>query len=221
MIVVGGATAATIISMSLKQFLSIGGVFKVVFFEQKYDIEGLIKQIVSLAEKARKDGVLALDKELPSIQDDFLRTGLEMVVDGIETELIMQILEIKMEAASQRHEKGRSIFDTMGTYFPAFGMIGTLIGLVQMLRKLDDPSGIGPGMAVALITTFYGAVLANLVFLPIADKLKRKNEEELHYQNIIVTGILAIQAGDNPRVVEMKLRSYLKGKGGSKDGEEK
>jgi len=130
-------------------------------------------------------------------------------VDGTDPELLRNILETKLIFLEERHGKGQSIFTAMGTYAPAFGMIGTLVGLIQMLTQLDDPTALGPGMATALITTFYGVILANLVFLPMANKLKERSEEEILVKEIMIEGVLSIQAGENPRIVEEKLRAFL------------
>jgi len=143
------------------------------------------------------------------IDDDFVVKGIQMAIDGTDPELIEQILTSELDSISDRHNRGKSIFDTMGKYAPAFGMIGTLIGLVIMLQNMDDPSKIGPGMAVALLTTLYGALVANLVCLPLADKLARRSGDELLLKEIVIRGVMSIQSGDNPRVVEQKLKTFL------------
>ncbi|CAD7774432.1 Chemotaxis protein PomA [Candidatus Methanoperedenaceae archaeon GB37] len=145
-----------------------------------------------MADKARREGILSLEGFIKDSHDEFLKYGLRLCVDGVEPQSIKQILEKDIKSSSERHELGVNIFLSMGSYAPAFGMIGTLIGLVQMLAKLDDPSNIGPAMAVALITTFYGALLANAVFLPIAGKLKTKSEEEIFVKKIMLEGIMGI-----------------------------
>jgi chemotaxis protein MotA len=144
-----------------------------------------------------------------SIDDPFIVTGIQMAVDGTDPELIEQILTSELEAVEERHAGGKAIWDTVGRYAPAFGMIGTLVGLVIMLQNMDDPAALGPGMAVALLTTLYGAIAANLVALPIADKLGRRSDEELLLKNIIIKGVMSIQSGDNPRIVEQKLKTFL------------
>lgn len=143
------------------------------------------------------------------MNEPFLSKGVELAVDGMEPDAIREILEKELMFTEDRHKKGAEIFTVMGTFAPAMGMIGTLIGLVQMLVNMDDPKSIGPAMAVALVTTFYGSVMANLMFLPIAGKLKIRREDEAKYKQLIVEGISSIQVGDNPRVVEQKLHTYL------------
>ena len=165
--------------------------------------------LVGYAEKARRDGILSLEDTTRDLDDRFIVAGIQMVVDGNDPELIEQILESELDAMADRHENGKKLCDTIGKYAPAFGMIVTLIGLVVMLQNMYDPSKIGPGMAVALLTTLYGSLISNMVAGPIADKLAIRNAEELVIKGIIVRGIMSIQAGDNPRVVEQKLLSFL------------
>jgi len=143
------------------------------------------------------------------VEDHFIVKGIQMAVDGTDPELIEQILTLELTALEERHAKGQSIFRAMGTYCPAFGMIGTLIGLVAMLQQLDDPKTIGPAMAVALLTTLYGALIANLIMLPMAEKLGNRTDEERLIKEIIIRGVMSIQSGDNPRIVEQKLKSFL------------
>jgi len=171
--------------------------------------EQLIAQLVSLAETARRDGILALENRLQEIDDRFLRLGLQLAVDGARPEMLEEVLRGEMEAMSLRHRDGRSILDQGGKFAPAFGMIGTLIGLIVLLGNMSDPSLIGSGMAVALITTLYGAVLANASFIPLAEKLANLSRQELFVQEIALRGVLAIQSGDTPRLVEQKLQSFL------------
>ena len=169
----------------------------------------LVQLVTSLSRKARSDGLLSLEDELVEIDDEFLVKGLQMVVDGIEPENIRQIMGLEIDAIERRHEIGYNIFKSWGELAPAFGMIGTLIGLILMLSDLNDASAIGVGMATALITTFYGALLANLVLLPIANKLKSQTNDEIYTRDMMIESILSIQAGLNPRIVEEKLTSYL------------
>ena len=157
----------------------------------------------------RKNGILAMDKELSKIKDDFMRTGLEMTVDGTEPETIKAVMETELIYLKSRHKRGQQIFLTMGTYSPAFGMIGTLIGLITMLKNLEDPSTIGMGMAVALITTFYGSFLANLVFLPIAEKLKNRSSHEVSVKELVIEGVISIQLGEHPRNIQRKLLNFI------------
>jgi chemotaxis protein MotA len=209
MIVFGGATGAVLISFQLKEVLGVIGVIRKAFFSEQVDNAALIQQIVQLSQKARKEGLLAIDKEINQIEDAFLRSGMEMVVDGTEAELIRNIMETELSYTMSRHKRGQLILTSYGEYAPAFGMIGTLIGLIAMLQNLSDPSQIGGGMAVALITTFYGAFAANLVFLPLAKKLKNRSEEEIVTKEMIIEGVLSIQFGEHPNTIQRKLMNFL------------
>ncbi len=209
MIVFGGALASTLISFSLKEVLSVISVVQKAFFTAAYDGGKLIDQIVTLSKKARKEGLLAIDKDVNEISDAFLRSGMEMVVDGTEPELIRTVLETELSYTMERHKKGAQIMNALGASAPAFGMIGTLMGLVQMLSNLDDPSKIGGGMAVALITTFYGSVLANLIFLPLAVKLQNNSGTEVIIKELIIEGVLSIQFGEHPNTIHRKLSNFM------------
>lgn len=178
----------------------------------KYPLDNpaeLIKKLVRYAELARKNGILALDGATDPDDDPFMAKGIQLAVDGIDPDQIRETMEAELDYMQERHARGKKLMLTIGTYAPAFGMIGTLIGLVLMLRNLTDINAIGPSMAVALITTFYGAVIANLFFLPAADKLGIRDQQEKLNKDIIVNGVLAIQSGDNPRMVEQKLKVFL------------
>jgi chemotaxis protein MotA len=209
LITVGGTIGATLINYPLKELLGVIKVSSQAFFHKLRPAVELIPILVEAARKARVEGVLSLETMIVEIEDDFLKRGLQLAIDGTEPELINQIMETDMNFVGQRHKVGASILETMGAFAPAFGMIGTLIGLVQMLQSMNDPSQIGPAMAVALITTFYGAILANILCLPLAGKLKLRSEEEMLQKELILAGILAIQSGDNPRVVEQKLSNFV------------
>ena len=209
MVVIGGATAAVLISFPLKAFLGLGGVTKNVFFNKQSNIAELIELIVSLAETARRDGLLALETRLEDVNNTFVVLGIQMAVDGTRVEVIEDIMRTEMDAVATRHSNGRNVLDQMGRFAPAFGMIGTLMGLIIMLGNMSDPSSIGAGMAVALITTLYGAIFSNLFCLPFAEKLGFINKHELLSMEISVRGIMGIQSGDNPRVIEQKLNTYL------------
>ena len=178
-------------------------------FTKPADAVELIEQLVELAEVARRDGILALEGMTEGMDEPFLVNGLRMAVDGSDPDVIESIMETELENLMERHEAGRGMLEAMGKYAPAFGMIGTLIGLVAMLANMDDPSKIGAGMAAALITTLYGALLANVVFLPMADKLAARSTEEVLNKTIIIQGVMAIQSGDNPRNIESKLLTFL------------
>jgi chemotaxis protein MotA len=209
LIVLGGTIAATLINYPLKDVLSVMGVVKNAFLHKSPEPSDTIQSLVKFAELARREGILALENEMQNVEDEFLKQGLQLAVDGTEPELMRTILGTQIAYLQERHELGQSIFKSMGAYSPAFGMIGTLIGLVLMLAQMEDPSQIGPAMAVALITTFYGAVLANLIFLPIAGKLETRSKQEVMLKELVMEGVLSIQSGDNPRIVEQKLVSFI------------
>lgn len=209
MIVAGGTLAATLVSFPLKEVIGVMKVVKNAFRVNNHEEIKIIRQFVDLAQVTRKNGILAMDKELSKVEDEFMRTGLEMTVDGTEPETIQAVMETELAYLKGRHKRGQQIFLTMGTYSPAFGMIGTLIGLITMLKNLEDPSTIGLGMAVALITTFYGSFLANLVFLPIAEKLKNRSSQEVNVKELIIEGVLSIQTGEHPRNINRKLLNYI------------
>lgn len=168
-----------------------------------------IHKIIDLANVARKEGLLQLEEAAGDINDEFLKKGIMLIVDGTDQELVSSILETELDCIEQRHNKKISFWDNLAAMGPAWGMIGTLIGLINMLKLLDDPSSIGPNMAVALITTLYGSLLANWIAIPVATKLRAKNRKEIMMKEVICEGILSIQAGENPRVIEEKLKSFL------------
>jgi chemotaxis protein MotA len=209
MITVGGTIASTLINFPLGKVLGVAKVIKNTFLFKLPSFDQIIRQVVEFAVLSRREGLLALENKLETLEDPFMAKGIRLIIDGFPTETVREILEIDADQTSQRHAMGRSILDSMGAAAPAFGMIGTLIGLVQMLQSLDDPSKIGGGMAVALITTFYGAIMANLMFLPLAGKLAQREKEETLIRQIIIEGIVSIQTGDQPQLVEEKLKSFL------------
>ncbi len=207
LIVFGGTIATTFIRFPLQRVLGTVNVVKNAFLVKPEKPEDLVKRIVELSEMARRESVLALDNV--EIEDLFLRRGIQLAVDGTDPNLIKNILTTELMAIVERHRIGRKIFLGMGESAPAFGMIGTLIGLVSMLMAMDDPKSIGPAMAVALLTTLYGALLANLVCIPIADKLEGRTISESLLKKIAIHGVDAIMAGTHPRVIEEKLLTFL------------
>lgn len=209
---VGGGIASTLISYRLKEIISIMKIVANAFFGKDNELGDTIRKLVELSQKARREGLLALETEQENIEDDFLRRSLQLVVDGVEPEMIKESLTLELENISARHERGQGLFKTMGALFPAWGMIGTLIGLINMLNTMEDPKSIGPSMALAIITTFYGAVLAYFICIPIANKLALKSKEEIRQKELIIEGILSIQAGENPRIMEYKLKTFLSAK---------
>ncbi len=209
MITIGGAVFATLVTTRLKDMIGVAGVLKNAFFEKELPLNEIVDTMVNFAMISRREGVLALEKELKKVDNDFIVKGVQLAVDGTEEELTRAILETELEYISFRHSQGQKLFQKFGEYGPAFGMIGTLIGLIQMLRNMNDPSALGPGMATALITTFYGSFMANVIFLPIADKLKVRGDLEELEKAIVLEGVASIQAGENPRLVKEKLLSFI------------
>lgn len=211
MIVVGGTVAATMIAFPLSDFLKVVGVSLKVFKFKIDKPEDLIAKLVEISNKARKGGLLSIEGDIKTTTDPYLQSALQMTVDGVKTSDIAAIMQKKMTLKEQELKTGYSMLAAMGAYAPAFGMVGTLIGLVQMLANLDDPSTIGPKMAVAMITTFYGALLANLFFIPMADKLKGRSAEEIMNMTLLFEGVVSIREGEHPRLMEDKLNVYLAG----------
>ncbi len=208
-IVIGGAVAATFICFPLHSVLSMMKVVKNAFATKTKDPADVIRDMVRYAEVARRDGILSLENMTKDIDDEFVVKGIQMAVDGIDPELIEQIMTNELDALADRHARGKSILDALTKYCPAFGMIGTLFGLVIMLQQMDNPDNIGPGMAVAILTTLYGAIVANLFTGPLGDKVALRSEEEQMLKTIVIRGVMAIQSGDNPRIVEQKLKTFL------------
>ena len=182
---------------------------KCVFLNKPPNIAELIRTMVELAEVARREGLLALESKISDIKNPFLVLGIQMAVDGTSAETIESILRTEQESVNNRHRDGKNLMDQLGKYAPAMGMVGTLIGLIIMLGNMSDPAAIGPGMAVALITTLYGAIISNAMALPFGEKLGFYNKLELQAMEITIRGVLAIQAGDNPRVIEQQLSCFI------------
>jgi len=208
-IVIGGTIGVILINYPLSDVVGVGKVLKNVFLHKLQSAKVLIADLVGMATEVRKGGILSIESKVKEIKDPFFSKGLQMLVDGIEVGSIKGVLEKEIDYVSERHSLGAEIFATLATFAPAMGMIGTLIGLVQMLQNLDDPSSIGPAMAIALITTFYGAMLANMVFMPMSGKLKKRNKEEMLVMELILEGVLAIASGENPKIMEQKLQVFL------------
>lgn len=212
-VVLGGAVAATFTAMPLGGVMKVFSVIRKAFFATPQDPVKHVLDLVRLAEVARRDGILSLESKLAENDyDAFLVAGLRMAIDGQDPSVIEAALEQEVDSLVERHEGGKQIFDAVGKYAPAFGMIGTLIGLVLMLGNLSDLDSLGPAMAVALITTFYGSCVANMFALPLADKLALRSAEELGTKMLMIRGVMSIQAGDNPRVVQQKLMAFLDAK---------
>jgi chemotaxis protein MotA len=205
----GGTLCATLIHFSLPQFLGIFSVVKKTIITKVPSQSELIQKMVNYAAISRRDGPLALEQEIRNVDNLFFAKGLQMLVDGQESDTINEIMSMEIQYLQDRHSIGKKILEFMGSAAPAFGMIGTLIGLIQMLRKLEDPESIGAGMAVALITTFYGALAANLIFLPLAGKLGLYSKAESTVMEMVVEGICAIARGDNPTAVREKIQVFV------------
>lgn len=208
-ITLGGTIASTITSFPIRDIGNVLKVAKNAFVHTETSLDQVIIDIITLANIARKEGLLSLEEYADNLDDEFLSKGIMLIVDGTEPDLVRNIMETELLYLEERHANGQRLFETAASYSPAFGMIGTLIGLINMLRTIDDPSTIGPNMSVALVTTFYGVVLANVVFLPLARKLKARNNEEILAKELIVEGLLSIQAGENPRIIEEKLKTFI------------
>lgn len=218
-IVLGGTLAAVIASYPFSMLKEVVKHTKILFQGKRYNVQALIETLEEMAQIARKNGLLALEEKANEVDDAFFKQGIMLIVDATEPEEVRNMMENELDIMSQRHEESLGIYEKAAGYAPAFGMIGTLVGLVIMLNNMDPEKGsadIGPAMATALITTFYGCVLAHLIFSPIAKKLRIRNDEELLYKQIMIEGILAIQAGDNPKFLKEKLLTYMSQKERSK-----
>jgi len=209
LITMGGTLAATFASYPLSKIGRLKDVLKVALTERPLDASNVIKTIIGLAETARREGLLALEDAASQLDDEFMRKGILLIVDGTDPDLVRNIMETELAFLEERHSEGQGIFETMGSFAPAFGLLGTVVGLINMLTELDNPDSIGAGMAVALVTTFYGSFLANVIFLPLASKLKLRSSEEILLKEVMIEGILSIQAGENPRIIEEKLKAFL------------
>ena len=226
LVVLGGTLSATLVNYSMKSLLGVLQVLKKVFIRESYEYQLVIKEIVKKAELARKSGLISLENELNKIDDKFLRNGIELAINERDSKRLRTFLALEMENIERRHTSGQEIFFYMGAYAPAFGMLGTIIGLIIMMNNFAGTKTVGlvetldydiaekfagllGGMGLALITTFYGVLLSNLVFLPIGGKLKRRSEEELMLRNIIVEGIMSIHAREHPILIQEKLMTFV------------
>ena len=209
LIVVGGAFGGVMMANPIERSKAFPKIVKAAFFTSQIDLSGLIQTLVSFAEKARREGLLALEEDAGQLDDEFMRKSIQLVVDGTDPELVKSILDTEISLLEERHSANKGFLDSLSELAPAFGMIGTLIGLIQMLGNLSDPDALGPGMAVALVTTFYGSVIANMFAIPVGKKLAVRSAEEVLSRELMVEGILSIQAGENPRIVEEKLKVFL------------
>lgn len=208
-IVIGGTLAATLVNFPMKDFLGMMKIVNKAFTHKMMEVNQIITNLVSMSRKARVEGLLSLEKDINGLDDEFLKKGLQLMVDGTEADMLRDIMSIELSYLEDRHIQGQDMLKAMAAYAPAFGMAGTLIGLIQMLQQLNDPSQIGGGMATALITTFYGVILANLFCIPLAGKLKTRTKMEVLGKELIIEGICSIQAGDNPRLLQDKLITFI------------
>ncbi|MCD6121416.1 MAG: motility protein A [Spirochaetales bacterium] len=209
LMVLGGSFAALMVANPLSRVLGIMKYVNIGLHVPNYEEERIISRLVAFSEKARREGLLALEDDLEEVEDEFLRKGIQLVVDGTDPDIIKNILYNELNQVQERHLTGQNIFNQWGKLAPAFGMIGTLAGLIAMLANIEDKSSIGSGMALALITTMYGALFANLVLIPYQHKLEDRDKAETLVKEIMIEGILSIQSGDNPRILEEKLISFL------------
>ncbi len=209
-VVIGGSIACVFMAMPLKSVLDVFNYLKKWIFGKDIKVDNIVKQLVSYAEVARRDGMLALEDALKEQEDPYLKKGLQLAIDGTDPEIIEQTLRIEVDALAERHKKGKKLFEIMGKFGPGFGLTATIIGQIAMFQNLGgDTSSIGQALAVALCATLYGCIIANVICGPIGDKLTIRSEEEQFLKEMILVGIMSIQSGDNPHVVEMKLKSFL------------
>lgn len=208
-IVVGGTIGATITAFPMKDLKKVIPLIKLTLKKDEVNIVKDIDAIIDMANIARKDGLLSLEESIENMDNPFLKNGVMLILDGTDPELVKNVMETEIYFMDERHSDAIKIFETMSSLAPAFGMIGTLIGLINMLVALSDPDSLGPAMSVALITTFYGVVLANAIFNPLANKLKLRSKNEQIQKDIIIEGILSIQDGENPRIIRDKLNAFV------------
>jgi chemotaxis protein MotA len=210
-IVIGGMVMALFVAFSMDEMKGVVPALKKFLGFQPPDLHAHVSEVAELARLARREGLLALDSRLSQTENELLRLGLEMMVDGVGADEIKDVMQAKLDESLSSPRLFARICDTAGLYAPAFGMIGTLIGLIQMLQNLNDPSAIGPSMAVAMITTFYGAFVANLIFLPLANKAKKQRELMAQEGKLLLTGVLGLAHGDSPAFIEKRLSASISG----------
>lgn len=209
LIVLGGTFGATLVGLSAQQLRELPAVLKQAFVHSRNDLYQVIRLLVQLSDKARRDGLLALESDAQAAPNEFLRNALQMAIDGTDPELVRDILQLEISFVEERHRQGEQIFTSMGGYAPTMGVLGTVMGLIHMMSRIENPSQMGPAIATAFVATLYGVSFANLLFLPIASKLRARHAEEILLREVIVEGVLAIQSGENPRIVEQRLRAFL------------
>ncbi len=208
-LVFAGTFGATCAAVGMEGMKKIPGLYKIAFSGSDHHLAAKVHELVALAERARRDGLLALESDLDGVEDEFTRKGLQLVVDGTDPDLVRDILEVEVDTMAARHKEGAEVFETAGGFAPTMGIIGTVMGLVHVLENLSAPSTLGPAISGAFIATLMGVGAANVVFLPVAGRLKGLSHAEVHERNLVLEGVLSIQAGDNPRVVSEKLMSLV------------
>ena len=206
---IGGSYCALMRNCSLRECIQVFSIMGRTFRTECYGEVKLVEKLYELSEKARREGILSLEEVISELEDKFLQSGLRLVVDGTDAEIIRNLMENELNAMNERHAKWCKMIDAWSKLAPGFGMLGTVLGLIAMMKNLEDKSRIGPNMAVALVTTFYGAIMANFLFTPMMGKLVNKDAEETRIREMVIEGVLSIQAGDNPRILLVKLTSYL------------
>lgn len=209
LITIGGSFCSVMAQYTIPEFVRAMKSFVLIFKLSEFDLPEVIRKIIDLSNIARKEGLLALEEASTELDDEFLRKGVLLIVDGTDPELVRGILETEMGSIESRHKRNIGFWNDLAGMGPAWGMIGTLIGLINMLKDMNDPATIGPAMALALITTLYGSMLANWIAIPVVGKLNSKNSAEMVIKEVMIEGLLSIQAGENPRVIEEKLKSFL------------
>jgi chemotaxis protein MotA len=209
MIVLGGTFGATLIGLSAQQLRDLPRILRQALVSPPIDIRQTILWLVALSDKARREGLLALESDANAASDEFLKRALQLAIDGTDPELVRDILQLEITFLEERHRQGEQIFTSMGGYAPTMGVLGTVMGLIHMMSRIESPSQMGPAIATAFVATLYGVSFANLLFLPIASKLRARHAEEVLLREVIVEGVLAIQSGENPRIVEQRLRAFL------------
>jgi chemotaxis protein MotA len=208
-LVIFGTFGAAIITTSFSQLLNLPKLLRIILFERNLNPQQLIELLYELSQKSRKNGLLSLEKELSSVSDSFLKKAIQLAIDGFETTKIREILEIEMSYMHERHKIGSAFFQKLGGFSPTLGIIGTVLGLIHALGSMENSSNMASAIASAFIATLWGVAMANLVYLPISDKLKAKHQDEAIYLEIISEGVVSLAMGDNPRVIKMKLLSFL------------
>jgi chemotaxis protein MotA len=209
LIVFGGTLGAAMGGSDFQAIKNIPVMFKKAFMPEPYDLNTRVRELVGYAEKARRDGLLALDDQIGEIEDPFTRKGLQLVVDGTDPDLVAEVLDAENAAMRKRHAASVQPWDKAGGYAPTMGIIGTVFGLIHVLGNLDKPETLGPSISAAFIATLLGVATANVIYLPVSARLKQLSQDELHARSLVVEGILSIQAGDNPRVVQEKLITFV------------